>query len=353
MRILIVEVDSLPGPCEVIEAELSAFPQLLLEGPQLWQRLQAQSPAQVIEAVRDYEPAVIAYLGSQALTRAWCQLSEAVFPRLFAIGHPPAEDESVIDAVNQRSRILRQRRLADHHAEPPNPGRTETGQLFSGLFPAAARQAARQLGLELIRSYGLEPLLTQMDTEDCERGLSLLGLLQALPETLAENPHMLDIGCHRWSYAPFLRGFGSVSGQPVLTGLELDPWYLQPDGRTRGEWARYWAGIAQAAFCEGELAQQQLPQQNLVTMLLPPILPENALSWGVPLAEHDPAGLLLRVRRLLKPAGQLLMFFGGELEFVAALSLLQGLNWLPVKHGPHHCPLRRRDHGFIIVLTVT
>lgn len=354
MRTLLVEVNDLPDLVHEIFAELSAYPGLLLEGLQLWRRVPVESAAQLMEAVRSYEPAVIAFLGTPEQTSAWCQLSETTFPRLFALGHPPAEDAAVLEAIFARTRQLRQRRLADATTRPPilsETAHTNPQQLMSGIFPEGVRQQARQFSQRWIEKFRLESLLEHIDIDGFERGLSLLGLLQsALPEPLPVNPHVLDIGCHLWSYAPFLRAFLAQYGEPVLTGLELDPWYLQADGRTRGDWGQHWAAVAGADFRIGELNQQGLPPQDLITLLMPLILPENALRWGISPDQHNPAALLMQIHQRLKPNGQALIYVGVELEFLATMLLLQELNWPPIQAEPHHCPLRQQPHGFVICL---
>lgn len=361
MRSLIVDVKGFPEPISTLpDTSLSAFPQILLEGIQLWRRVEADTGLELIGSIKDYQPAVVVFAGPQAEAVAWSGFCEKAFPRLFAMPQAPAADEDLLDVVFARTRELRRRRLADRPVANAADmkqamGQTDPAQLMGAIFPEATRLQARMLGARIIAEYDLQPLFTQMDAEAFDRGLSLLALLILnlgdAPPRPRELPLLaLDVGCHLWSYAPFLRAYLARFGQLALTGLEIDPWFLQADGYTRADWARYWARLAEADFREGPLLRQTLPQQDLITLLMPLILPENALRWGLPRTEHQPEALLANMRLLLKPGGRALIYTGVEAEHLATVALLEGLKWYPLFQGPYNCPLRQQPHGFVIRL---
>ncbi|PKL75552.1 MAG: hypothetical protein CVV27_14750, partial [Candidatus Melainabacteria bacterium HGW-Melainabacteria-1] len=184
------------------------------------------------------------------------------------------------------------------------------------------------------------------------RGLLAAGLalLESRLGALNADPQLLDINCHRWSYAPFLQAYGARYGAARLMGLERDPWYLQPDGLTRADWARHYAQLASASFLDADPRDQALPEADLITLFLPLILPQHALRWGLPSSRHDPIGLLRHLYGLLKPGGQLLIYSGIEVEHLAGLELLKALGWPPSAAGPYTCPLRQSQQGFSICL---
>lgn len=361
MRTLILDVQSLPDfAAEVAETaaaaglpELHAYPQLLLDDMQLWHREAVQEPSQFLSRASEYKPAIVAFTGPQAAAEAWARWASDLLPKLFVFAHPPAETGVIVEGVLERVWTLRRQRLADRPVQSPETDKlhTDTAQLF-GSFPGTSlRSQARERALALVERYQLSDLLSQVDLEGFERGISCLSLLtEALPN-LPDNPKALDIGCHLWSYAPFLKAFLKRFGDPELTGVELDPWFLQADGLTRSDWAHHWANLAEARYLEADVRDLLLPPQDLITLFLPIVLPLNAARWGIPAQRHDPADLLDWVSGQLSADGQALIYTGVAQEHEATLALLASLNWKPTGYfGPYKCPLRQRDHGFVIRL---
>lgn len=357
MQTLMIEVNQPPAAAQAemlsLESEINAYPQLLLEGLQSWKRLSLSKPQQFSQSVLQEQPAVIVFVGPPAIAQAWCELSESYFPKLFALAHPPADSEQIMQTIILRTGELRRRRLAGRPSRQPEVQACDPEQLFAALFPAEKRQQSRQLALQLIERYQLEPLLPALNSESFERGLRLLALLEAAFKDLALplGLQALDLGCHLWSYAPFLKAFYLSGSETVqLNGLELDPWYLQGDGLTRDDWARYHAALTGARYQIGSLEHLSLPPQNVISWLLPLILPENALRWGIPRQAHDPLQSLKQLQALLQPQGLLLIYNGVEAEFQATVSLLQQLDWQPLKQEAYRCPLKQGTQGYLTVL---
>ncbi len=352
MRTLILDVTAKPLLAPSLQAlELHAYPQLLLDEMMLWKRESVLNTQQLLQLSAECQPAIVAFVGPQAIAAAWVEQAQQLLPKLFVFAHPPAETEAIIAGVNERVWILRRRRLAEReHQQPEALKPTDARQLFGGL-PGRLRTEARGRAEQLIQRYHLSPLLEQVELETFERGLYCLSLLSEALPGLPEDPVALDIGCHQWSYAPFLKAYLAQFGRAALTGIELDPWFLQADGLTRGDWAQHWAAVAEADYLEGDVREQILPPQDLITLFLPIILPENALRWGIPARYHDPADLFDWVKGQLSAAGQVLIYSGVEQEHQAVLAVLQHMNWKPAGYaGAYKCPLRQREQGFVIRL---
>lgn len=357
MRTLLVKITAPPPDTSVSVSPVSAFPQILLEATQAWEWVTGTDMAQLSAEVERYQPAVIVLVGDLGHSQTWAAACAECFPKLFAMPHPPAPEADLLGAVFARCADIRRRRLAERPPVLPPPPQHAVGfsQLMGNLFPESLRQRARQEARRLVEAYRLQPWMELMSLDGFERGLTLLSLLESQLGSPPELPRAeclaaLDVGCHLWSYAPFLQAYLQRFGQSALTGLELDPWYLQADGLTRADWARYWARACGASFLEGGPERQLLPAQDLILLLLPLILPINGLRWGIPPGMHQPHQLLAQLRLLLKPGGRALIYTGVEIEHLALLELLAQLQWPPLRQGPYTCPLRRQPHGFVVVL---
>lgn len=336
--------------------ELNSFPGVLLEGLNLWKRVSYQSWNDTLVLAQQLKPDIVVLVGESSILGQWHAFFEKIWPRLFCLAHPPAETDVLIESLIQRTALIRRKRLQDQTQLPELHLTTQSNQLFSRLVGQTQRDTARERSEGLIRAYGLDALMTQVDADSFERGLRLLAILESYwgQMPVKSKIQALDIGCHAWSYAPFLKAFYAKHNKPrskmQLTGLELDPWYLQGDGFSRDQWARYYAGLSQAIYLNGDLAEHRLSAQNFITWLMPIILPQNALRWGIPQAHHQPLKMLIQLRQALASGGQLLIFNGAEIEFKMTLSLLRQMQWQPRVQENYLCPLKQRESGFVIVL---
>jgi hypothetical protein len=348
LQILFLTVRKPPKASAGHVSRLNSYPALLVDEPNTFHRVAALDPAQVVREVESFEPALLVYQGEPEVAEAWKNLGEIMFPRLLAYATSEMDPFVVMETLNQRLWGLRRQRLKPS-GRAPAPEEVDPEQLFAALDrdkqPEARRQARR-----LLETYALGPLLEQVSTAAMERLLYCVALLETaledvqLPEPLA----VLDVGTHIWSYAPGLAGYFRHRASTLnLTGIELDPWYLQAQELLRGEWALHYARLAQATWYEGDLADLKLPPQDVICFFLPIVLPQNTVLWRIPMAYHHPVQLFKTAQWKLKPGGQMLIYNGVEAEYQETLTALRNAGLEPVSTGAYTCPVRQQPQGYV------
>jgi hypothetical protein len=348
LHILFLTVRKPPKTSTGQVSRLSSYPALLVDEPNIFQRIAALDPAQVFREVESFEPALLVYQGEPEIAEAWKNLGEIMFPRLLAYATSEMEPFVVLETINQRLWGLRRQRLKPS-GRTPAPEEVEPEQLFAELEPGKQSEARRQ-ARRLLESYALGPFLDQVSTAAMERLLYCVALLEtALDEVvLPPHPAVLDVGTHIWSYAPGLAAYFRQKAQGVaLTGIELDPWYLQAQELLRGEWALHYAHLAGATWREGDLEDLPLPPQDVVCFFLPIVLPQNTVLWRIPMAYHHPVQLFKSAQWKLKPGGQMLIYNGVEPEYQETLTALRNAGLEPTTTGPYTCPLRQQPQGYL------
>lgn len=149
--------------------------------------------------------------------------------------------------------------------------------------------------------------------------------------------HWLDIGAKNWAYVEALahhaRQLAEVRNKAVtLTGVELDANRLYANGTTRGQVARGLAKAVEthlavkAAYIHGDIANHAPPmgRYNVISWLLPFVVAEPCLYWGLPLTQFKPATLWQHtVQQLLADGALLLLINQGEAEAEAQRQLIQ------------------------------
>ncbi|MBK8191088.1 MAG: hypothetical protein IPK79_11640 [Vampirovibrionales bacterium] len=135
----------------------------------------------------------------------------------------------------------------------------------------------------------------------------------------------LDVGAKNWAYVDALAAFVSAHTLDYqLDGVEIDPWRLYRDLYTRRAYAMaYIQPYPQARYLEGDVLDCE-GTYDVVTLLLPFVLPSPHAAWGLPLEGFRPQALLDHiVERLLTPTGSILILNQGCLEAEAQRALLQ------------------------------
>lgn len=163
------------------------------------------------------------------------------------------------------------------------------------------------------------------------------GLLHKLFDHKDSELRWLDIGAKNWAYVEALahhaQQLAAVQDKAVtLTGVELDANRLYANGTTRGQVARGLASAVEthlavkAAYIHGDIANHAPPKggYNVISWLLPFVVAEPCLYWGLPLTQFKPARLWQHtVQQLLADGALLLLINQGEAEAEAQRQLIQ------------------------------
>lgn len=172
-------------------------------------------------------------------------------------------------------------------------------------------EAAKATAARLLESYRLELDMARSEAERLDI-LAVAELVDALLDQAAidlPNPaDILEIGPAGWGYVAGVHGVLSRHGAKRdihLTGLELDPYV--PSGGYPSRLAQAGAAIRRLPGCRyliGDGATHH-GAYDLVLILFPLILSEDALSWGLPTRVFDPGALLTNAYSLVRPGGAL------------------------------------------------
>lgn len=351
MRLLLLQVSSLPDHTPYPVSALSSLPGLLLENLTTTLQRPVHNLHAALQICEDFRPDLVVFQGDPVCTTHWQYCFERIYPRLFTFASSSQDLFQVLAELNPRLWQLRQKRLKGQQAsyQPETPVHPEA--LFQALPSVLQAQAQQRLKYWLAQHPGLIPFLQQVSTADFERLLYCHALLETalLDWNCPAKVKVLDVGTHVWSYAPALAvSFRARAHALELTGLEIDPWYLQA-GFTRADLARYYAGICQARFLPLDFLQFQ-ENQDFICHFLPLILPQNALLWRLPPEYHHPLALLKHSWHQLRPGGRCLIYVGKAIEYQALLRTLEQAGLTPVLSRPWFCPWRQSYHGFLTLL---
>ena len=351
MRILLLAVQNRPESVELPSSELSSFPGILLEDPISTQHKLVKDLPAAVQEITAYQPDLLVLRGDPSLTVLWQNQLEKVFPRLFSFVSEQVELFAILAELNPRLWVLRRKRLQDKRAAYRPSEKTDPSALFESFAEPEKKQAQEKLRDWLEIHPRLSPFLNQVESADFERILYCMALLE---KALADwkcpaSVRALDVGTHAWNYAPALAVVLREKASLLeLTGLELDPWYLHQDC-TRGDLARYYAGICQARFLEGDFLQFR-ERQDLICHFLPLILPQNALLWRIPLQYHHPVQWLKHTWDRLRPGGRAVFYIGKEVEYNAFLQAVKNAGLALSYSEPWFCPWRQKEQGYLNLL---
>lgn len=351
MRILLLAVQNRPESVELPHSELSSFPGILLEDPVSTQHKLVKDLPTAAAEIMAYQPDLVVFRGDPSLTLVWQKQLENAFPRLFSFVSEQVEIFAILAELNPRLWALRRKRLQDKSAPYRPSEKADKTALFQQLDGPIRKQALEKLEDWLVSRPKLPTFLNQVDSADFERILYCMALLE---KALADwqcpaSLRALDVGTHAWNYAPALAiSLREKATLVELTGIELDPWYLYQNC-TRGDLARYYAGICQARFLEGDFLQFH-ERQDLICHFLPLILPQNALLWRIPLQYHHPVQWLKHTWDRLRPGGRAVFYIGKDVEQQAFLQAVKNAGLQLIYSAPWFCPWRQKEQGFLNLL---
>lgn len=167
-----------------------------------------------------------------------------------------------------------------------------------------------------------------------------------LPANTANKPAWLDIGAKNWAYVDALanQAYQLFGQQPFnLVGVELDGNRLYATGHTRGQAAQYASQQLEEALttllaAPGESSPElgcavtyqhqnvltHAGQYQVISWLLPFVVADPCLLWGLPLTHFAPLALWQHVtQHLLMDGGLLLLINQGHDEAEAQRALIQ------------------------------
>jgi hypothetical protein len=222
------------------------------------------------------------------------------------------------------------RRFGARLSRPERPPRLRS-EPKAGVFahlPIATRAAADARARELTQRYGLTRLRAEASRAVWLENLTMLDVLEQAGEAGAtERPRApvvraVDVGSRNWTYVHALLGWlagpdGRDGGRPdvELTGIEIDGYWLNRDGRTRCDHARAHADLAvgdRDHVARYEVAdfttwRPTLPDRSLdvVTMFFPFVTAHALVAWGLPPWLLAPQRLFARAFALLGEGGRL------------------------------------------------
>lgn len=194
---------------------------------------------------------------------------------------------------------------------------TLAGEPKEGLFEGAARPIANRL----IAEYGLEEWRRVSSRTDLATSLVYLEMLERV---FTETGHVLpdpvvalDAGPSDWFYVRALHAFLARWGGPRavrLDGVELDPYRLYDDLRSRHDWAAaYMGGLAGVRYLAMDVRAYREPV-DVAFMFYPFIFEADHRRWGLPRRHLRPGEHLAHVAGLVKPGGLLMIVNQGPAE---------------------------------------
>jgi hypothetical protein len=212
---------------------------------------------------------------------------------------------------------------------------------WSPTYSRERRQAMLARAESLVQDFGLGRYDDQLHGSQWAKNLYVLDLLLTTVGPYIEANEKaragsviqaVDVGCADWDYVfalhAFLRGPVGTPCKPHLTGVEIDPHGIYPDGYSRADYTRaYIAALesaalnspskgpqTQATLVHEDALQATLPQQDLVFCFFPFILPYQIVAWGLPLGLLNPQAMLAKQAAWVKPGGHWVIYTHAEEE---------------------------------------
>jgi hypothetical protein len=187
--------------------------------------------------------------------------------------------------------------------------------LFADL-PAAERQLAEQMALNLCQTYHLDPFYHHSRARIYRENIYYLALLQeALRRAevrLGDAITCADVGPSDWFYvqalSALLRWYDSAQGRKVtLLGFERDAFRVYADFHSRYDHAlTYLKGLEGVTYIP-KAFEAQPHRYDLIFLLFPFVFLADHLRWGLPKRLFQPHALLTAVWESLKTNGGLVI----------------------------------------------
>jgi hypothetical protein len=190
-------------------------------------------------------------------------------------------------------------------------GYRESGSEALALDEEEAR-LEREFGFSIYRSY--------LSPDSYRKNLWTLALLRHFLPPHLRSAHLplevLEPGCQDFSRLPALRAFFRKQGlRPRITGLELDPFPVLHDLRSRWDKAKYYLSCEKSAdrYLDADFFRWD-EAADLVCCFYPFVSAPPALAWGLPARFGNPKPWVGSFCRNLRPDGLLLVVHQGDWE---------------------------------------
>lgn len=181
---------------------------------------------------------------------------------------------------------------------------------------------------QLYEKFGLEYIKSNSTRQNYLENLYTIDILEGyLGIEPKVNLKVLDIGCKNWFYA---KGeyffFEKYCNYLQLDGLEIDTNRLYSNLYTRGEVAKFYIKDLENVNYIGKDFLKHEEKYDYITWILPFIVEEPLLKWGLPLKYFKPEKMLQHAYDLLNEGGSLFIVNQGEVEYKVQRELCEILN---------------------------
>lgn len=173
---------------------------------------------------------------------------------------------------------------------------------------------------KLESKYELDLAADQLSDATYKKNLWTLWLLDRLLAPHLRRNHLplevLEPGCQDFSRLPALRAFFRKQGvRPRFTGLEVDPFPVLHDFRSRWDRAKYYLNLEKSAdrYLEGDFFEWR-EHADLICCFYPFVSAYPALAWGLPARFGHAKPWVNGFDRNLRPGGLLFVVHQGEWE---------------------------------------
>lgn len=213
-----------------------------------------------------------------------------------------------------------------------------------GLFNPDAAPGARRL----VQTYDLQAWERGSGRGAFEASLFYLEMLERAFATanvsLPDKLRAVDVGPSDWFYVQTLHAFLTLWRAPsprevCLDGVELDPWRLYRDLRSRADWAQAYIGSLPAVqYLTTDIRHYEQAVQ-VAFLFFPFLFRADLRRWGLPRRYLQPAALLNHVVSLVEPGGVLFIVNQGEAERDAQHAFLRAAGLEVTWSDRHVSPL--------------
>lgn len=187
---------------------------------------------------------------------------------------------------------------------------------------------------ELIKKYDLEYIKNNSTKQNYLENLYIIDILDKnLTTDFTKNLKVLDIGCKNWFYA---KGeyffFKKYCNNLTMDGIELDSNRLYTNFYSRKQVALFHIkDLQNTNYIEGTLLSHS-GKYDYITWILPFVVKDPLIKWGLPMKYFQPAELLKKAYDLLENDGNMLIINQGECEYEIQRKLCDesGIKYTPI-----------------------
>lgn len=181
---------------------------------------------------------------------------------------------------------------------------------------------------ELIEKFDLFQLKLNSTKRNYLDNLYTIDLLDRYLELKYQDKiSVLDIGSKNWFYA---RGeyffFKKYCEKLVIKGIEIDANRMYSNFYNRKEVAKFYIkDLEGVEYVHGDFLDHN-NKYDFITWILPFIVKEPLLKWGLPIEYFKPEKMILHAYNLLSEGGRIFVINQGEIEYQIQKTLCEKLN---------------------------